>query len=121
MARKPALRLAAVRTSQASEPANDCPEAAAAANLAQGELGLATAALLPSLDAAGAVGNVPSQLAAALLRAYAAREAAPAAASGRVTPPAEAEMAAAVARLTQLAREQEGHIARLQSLFEGLV
>ena len=121
MARKPALQLATVRTSQAGEPANDLPETAAAANLAQGELGLATAALLPSLDAAGAVGNVQSQLAAALLRAYAAREASPAAAAGRVTSPAEAEMAAAVARLTRLAREQEGHVVRLQSLLEGLI
>ena len=119
MARKPALRLAAVQASHALDPANDGPEAVAAANLAQGELGLAAAALLPALDAAGADGSTPNRLAAALLRAYGARQAE--AAVAQIAPPAETEMAAAVARLTRLAREQESHIARLQSLLEGLV
>ncbi len=112
-ARKSPLRLVA-RPRCAAPVANDAPDAAVASNIAHGNLALATAALLPLLDATAAKGHAPSRLAAELLRALTEQ----AAARDAGAAPPEAQMAAAVERLTRLARAQDTHLAQLQAMLD---
>lgn len=103
-----------VPASLAPGPADAGAEAVVAAHLAQAQPKLAAAALLPILDAAAAAGHGPCGLAAALLRW-------PEPPADARTAPDDEQLAAAVHRLTALLRQQDGQMARLQDMLDGLL
>ena len=103
-----------VRT--AENPAAAAPDAVAA-HLAQGETALAAATLLPLLDEAAGAGHAASRAAASVIRALTA----PRTHDDPGPVPGDDHLAAALARLMTLLRQQDAQMAQMQAMLEALL